>query len=144
MIDSLSGQAPELSLVFPAFDEAKNLGPLLDRALEIASELALDFEIIVVDDGSRDGSAELVAERARDHSAIRLIRHADNRGYGAALRAGLREARGELIFFSDADLQFDLAELSELLKHTRDFDIVAGYRAPRRDPWPRRESFSAP
>ncbi len=128
---------PQLSLVFPAFDEAQNLGPLLDRALEIAAGLATDFEIIVVDDGSRDGSAQVVAGRAASHSAIRLIRHADNRGYGAALRAGLREARGELVFFSDADLQFDLGELALLLDHTSEFDVVAGYRAPRRDPWPR-------
>ncbi len=135
----LSGsERPELSLVFPAFDEAENLGPLLDRALEIAGGLARDFEIIVVDDGSRDGSAALVAAFARDHTSIRLIRHADNRGYGAALRAGLREARGELVFFSDADLQFDLGELALLLEHARDFDVVAGYRAPRRDPWGRR------
>lgn len=129
---------PQLSLVFPACDEAANLGPLLDRALEIASGLARDFEIIVVDDGSRDGSAALVAARAARDPAIRLIRHADTRGYGAALRAGLGEARGELVFFSDADLQFDLSELAPLLAHARDFDIVAGYRAPRRDPWHRR------
>ena len=132
-----NAQRPELSLVFPAFDEAPNLGPLLDRALEIAGGLARDFEIIVVDDGSRDGSAEVVAARAHRQPEIRLIRHGDNRGYGAALRAGLREARGELVFFSDADLQFDLAELALLLEHARNFDVVAGYRAPRRDPWPR-------
>jgi glycosyltransferase involved in cell wall biosynthesis len=68
---------------------------------------------------------------------VRLLRHRANRGYGAALRAGLREARGELVFFSDADLQFDLAELEKLLEHTGNYDIVAGYRSPRRDPWPR-------
>jgi glycosyltransferase involved in cell wall biosynthesis len=129
---------PELSLVFPAFEEVENLGPLLDRALAIADGLARRFEIIVVDDGSRDGSARLVAERAAEHTQIRLIRHPDNRGYGAALRAGLREARGDLVFFSDADLQFDLAELAVLVERARDFDIVAGYRAPRRDPIGRR------
>jgi glycosyltransferase involved in cell wall biosynthesis len=129
---------PELSLVFPAFDEADNLTVLLDRAQEIAASLTRDFEIVVVDDGSRDGSAEIVRERAAVRPNIRLIRHAENRGYGAALRAGLRETRGELVFFSDADLQFDLAELSLLLHHARTFDVVAGYRHPRRDPWPRR------
>ncbi len=129
---------PELSLVFPAFDEARNLGPLLDRALAIGQRLAQRFEIIVVDDGSRDGTAALLAARAAEHEQIRLIRHPDNRGYGAALRAGLREAQGELVFFSDADLQFDLGELALLVTHARDFDIVAGFRAPRRDPWGRR------
>jgi len=129
---------PELSLVFPVFDEERNIGALLDEALVLAPRLARDFEIVVVDDGSRDASAAIVEERSRRDERIRLLRHAANRGYGAALRAGLREARGELVFFSDADLQFDLDELKTLLTHARDFDVVAGYRHPRRDPWPRR------
>lgn len=131
-------ERPELSLVFPAFDEERNLDPLLDAALERAPRLARDFEIIVVDDGSRDASASVVERRRRDDGRVRLIRLASNEGYGAALRAGLRAARGELIFFSDADLQFDLDELGFLLDHTDRFDIVAGYRSPRRDSWPRR------
>ena len=138
MTRSDDGVRPELSLVFPAFDEARNLDALLDNALAIGASLTRDFEIVVVDDGSRDGSAEIVRRRAHEQPAIRLIRHPENRGYGAALRAGLREARGELVFFSDADLQFDLDELSLLMHHARDFDVVAGYRHPRRDPWARR------
>jgi glycosyltransferase involved in cell wall biosynthesis len=129
---------PALSLVFPVFDEAENLGALLDAAQRLAPRLASDYEIVVVDDGSRDGSARIAEARRRADPRIRLIRHAANRGYGAALRRGLREAHGELVFFSDADLQFDLEELATLLAHARDFDIVAGYRRPRRDPWGRR------
>jgi len=129
---------PELSLVYPVFDEADNIGELLDQSLRLAPKLSSDFEIIVVDDGSRDGSARIIEERRRTEPRIRVVRHAANRGYGAALHAGLREARGEFVFFSDADLQFDLEELSTLLAHAREFDIVAGYRLHRRDPWPRR------
>ncbi|MBW2667771.1 MAG: glycosyltransferase family 2 protein [Deltaproteobacteria bacterium] len=129
---------PELSLVYPVFDEADNIGALLDQSLRLAPKLSSDFEIIVVDDGSRDGSARIIEERRRTEPRIRVVRHAANRGYGAALHAGLREARGEFVFFSDADLQFDLEELSTLLAHAREFDIVAGYRLHRRDPWPRR------
>ncbi|MFI5217406.1 MAG: glycosyltransferase family 2 protein [Candidatus Limnocylindria bacterium] len=128
---------PQLSLVFPVFDEEPNIGPLLDRALTLAPCLAADFEIVVVDDGSRDGSLAVIEARRRAEPRIRLVRHAANLGYGAALRAGLREAGGELVFFSDADLQFDLEQLATLLAHTNDFDIVAGYRQPRRDPWHR-------
>jgi glycosyltransferase involved in cell wall biosynthesis len=128
---------PQLSLVFPVFDEEENIGLLLDRALGLAPQLAGSFEIVVVDDGSRDGSLRVIEERRRAEPRIRLLRHAANRGYGAALRAGLREASGELVFFSDADLQFDLDQLSKLLAHTHEFDVVAGYRQPRRDPWPR-------
>jgi glycosyltransferase involved in cell wall biosynthesis len=129
---------PALSLVFPVFDEARNLGPLLDQALALAPRLARDFEIVVVDDGSRDGSARIAEARRSGEPRLRLVRHPANRGYGAALRSGLREARGELVFFSDADLQFDLEEIARLLDHVRDFDIVAGYREPRSDPWVRR------
>jgi glycosyltransferase involved in cell wall biosynthesis len=129
---------PTLSLVFPVFDEERNLGALLDQALDLAPRLAPDFEIVVVDDGSRDGSARIAEERRLAEPRVRLIRHPSNRGYGAALRSGLREAQGELVFFSDADLQFDLEELATLLAHARDFDIVAGHREPRRDPWGRR------
>lgn len=128
----------DLSLVFPVFDEEENVGPLLEAALRTGARLADRFEIIIVDDGSRDGSAARVEEWSRRHESVRLIRHSANRGYGAALRAGLREARGELVFFSDADLQFDLHELALLLDHANEADVVAGYRAPRRDPWPRR------
>jgi glycosyltransferase involved in cell wall biosynthesis len=133
----LSLSRPELSLVFPVRNEERSVGVLLDAALALAPRLARDFEIVVVDDGSRDGSASVIEERRRRCPRLRMLQHAGSRGYGAALRAGLRAARGELVFFSDADLQFDLDELATLLAHARDFDIVAGYRRPRRDPWPR-------
>ena len=128
---------PQLSLVFPVFDEAPNLDTLFDRALALAPRLADDFEIVMVDDGSRDGSFALIETRRRTEPRIRVVRHAANQGYGAALRAGLHAARGDLVFFSDADLQFDLEELACLLAHTTEFDLVAGYREPRRDPFPR-------
>ena len=130
---------PELSLAFPAFNEAANLPTLLESATKIGDQLGVDFEIVIVDDGSEDQSA-VVLERWRQRDPrIRSVHHFTNRGYSAALRAGLREARGELVFFSDADLQFDLREIADLLAHADDeIDIVAGYRAPRRDPWLRR------
>lgn len=127
-----------ISLVFPMFDEEQNIGPLLASALALAPRLADDFEIIVVDDGSHDGSAAVVEMQRRLDPRVRLLRHPTNVGYGAALRSGLRAARGDLVFFTDADLQFDLREIETLLAHAGDFDIVAGYRAPRRDPWRRR------
>ena len=129
---------PELSLVFPVFDEVANLGELIETAQQIASRLTHDFEIILVDDGSRDGSGELIDAFCARDARIRSLRHECNIGYGAALRSGLRYARGELVFFSDADLQFDLSEIEKLLEHSDRFDIVAGYRQRRSDPWPRK------
>ena len=126
-----------LSLVFPVFDEERNVSTVIRNALVVGEKLAGDFEIVVVDDGSRDGSAAIIDAWCERDDRVRVVRHADNTGYGAALRSGLRVATGELVFFSDADLQFDLDELSTLLAHADDFDIVAGYRFPRRDPWPR-------
>lgn len=129
---------PALSLVFPAWNEAENLPQLLESALAIGSELGLAFEIVIVDDGSADASRALLSAWCRRDERIRAVHHAENLGYGAALRAGLKAARGELVFFSDADLQFDLGEIRQLLAHAGDYDIVAGYRAPRSDPWMRR------
>ena len=128
---------PALSLVFPVFDEVENLGPLLESALQTASRLTSDFEIVIVDDGSRDGSRRLIDHWCQHHDRIRAVYHEINGGYGSALRSGLREACGELVFFSDADLQFDLTEIEKLLEHSDEFDIVVGYRSPRQDPWPR-------
>lgn len=129
---------PRLSVVFPAFDEEHNIGSSIASALAVAPRLAERFEIIVVNDGSRDRTAAAIELHRRRDPRVRTINHGANRGYGAALRSGLREARGELVFFTDADLQFDLTELAELLAHADEFDVVAGYRAPRRDPWTRR------
>ena len=129
---------PALSLVFPAWNEAENLPALLESALSIGSQLGVDFEIVIVDDGSADASRELLDAWCRRDGRIRAVHHAENLGYGAALRAGLQTARGEFVFFSDADLQFDLGEIRRLLEHASDYEIVAGYRAPRRDPWLRR------
>ena len=129
---------PRLSLVFPAFNEAENLPTLLESAVKIGDQLGVCFEIVIVDDGSIDHSAEILARWSGRDPRITSVHHPTNLGYGAALRAGLRQARGELVFFSDADLQFDLREIALLLKHAENVDIVAGYRAPRRDPLLRR------
>lgn len=136
MIQSDDGQ-PQLSLVFPVFDEAANVDRVIESACKIGDQLVETFEVVIVDDGSRDGSARLIDRWSARDPRIRTVRHATNLGYGAALRSGLTAARGDLIFFSDADLQFELSELAKLLAHSGSFDIVAGYRSPRRDPWPR-------
>ena len=122
-----------ISVVFPAWDEAENLPQLLEHALETLPRFAKKFEIIVVDDGSSDATPRIATRYPR----VRLLRHTRNRGYGAALRTGLRAARYEWVFFSDADLQFDLGDLESLIAASQGVDVIAGYRVPRRDPWGR-------
>jgi glycosyltransferase involved in cell wall biosynthesis len=120
--------------VLPALDEAENIGRLLSQAQQGLPRISKEHEIIVVDDGSRDETARVVTR----FEGVQLLRHERNRGYGAALRTGLQSARMGWVFFTDADLQFDLSDLAELIAVSPEADIVAGYRAPRRDPWIRR------
>lgn len=127
-----------LSFVLPAFNEAENIGESVARCVAAAGELGLDYEVIVVDDGSRDDTRQRVDALAADNPRVRAVHHPTNRGYGAALRSGLLAARMDRVFFTDADLQFDVREIGGLLAYAERYHIVAGYRAPRRDPWGRR------
>jgi dolichol-phosphate mannosyltransferase len=127
-----------LSLILPAFNEAVGIAQSLQEADDALARFAHDYEIIVVDDGSDDGTGEVVAQVAAVRPRIRLVRHATNRGYGAALRTGFEAARGERIAFTDADGQFDLADLERLVALTDATPIVVGRRVDRQDPWTRR------
>jgi len=127
-----------LSVVLPAYNEAANLQATVEAALEVLRSLGGRFEVIVVDDGSRDGSGALVDALARATPEVRAVHHPRNRGYGAAIRSGFAAATLPWLFFTDADGQFDLRELPALLSRTARADIVAGYRLRRHDPWFRR------
>ncbi|HEU4674077.1 MAG TPA: glycosyltransferase family 2 protein [Candidatus Limnocylindrales bacterium] len=125
-----------LSYFFPAHDEVANLEPLVDEALATLPQIADAFEIIVVDDGSTDGTTELADRLAAAHpDVVRAVHHGRNRGYGAALRSGLRAARFDLVAFTDGDRQFRVADLGRLIAALGpDVDVVAGYRIRRADP----------
>jgi glycosyltransferase involved in cell wall biosynthesis len=127
-----------LSVVLPCFNEEQNVEAAAQDAERAARGLFDDFEIIIVDDGSRDGTAAIVDGLASANSRIRVIRHPQNRGYGAALKSGFARCSGDLIFFTDADRQFDLRELGRLVPLIEKCDIAAGYRLNRRDPLLRR------
>lgn len=130
--------AEAVSVVLPARNEAWNLAELLPVCARVFGERFSDYEVLVVDDGSADDTAALVERFSRENPRFRLLRHPQSRGYGAALRTGFAAARHPLIFFTDADGQFDPAEVERLLPYLAQTDLVAGYRFPRRDPWLRR------
>ena len=130
--------AMSLSIVLPAFNEEGCIEECVKRCLASGERLASALEVIVVDDGSSDETRRIVTGLSAEDPRVRTLHHAKNRGYGAALKSGLFAARHELVFFTDADLQFDIGQLAELMQHAREYGIVAGYRAPRRDPWHRR------
>jgi undecaprenyl-phosphate 4-deoxy-4-formamido-L-arabinose transferase len=131
--------APALSVVIPVFNEAQSLGPLHERLARTLERIGRPYEIIFVDDGSRDESADVLrALRARD-SRVRMIRFARNYGQHAALFAGMERARGEIVVTLDADLQNPPEEIPRLLAALVDgVDVVGGRRVSRRDPWARR------
>lgn len=128
----------KLSLVLPAHNEAENLEPVIQRVLRVLPNVVRDFEVIIVDDGSRDGTGELADKLAAEHSQIQVVHHDVNRGYGSALRSGFDAATGDLIMFMDSDRQFDIGDITALLPYVPHYDIVAGYRIRRRDPLYRR------
>ena len=127
-----------LSVFFPAYNDSGTIASMVIRAVQAASELTPDFEVIVVNDGSLDATAEIADELARTYPNVRVVHHPKNRGYGGALQTGFRSATRELIFYTDGDAQYDPAELSLLwARMTPDTDLVNGYKISRSDPWHR-------
>jgi len=129
---------PRLTFFFPAYNEEENVAETVRRALdEVGPLVDGSIEVLIVDDGSTDRTPEMSDALAAADPHVRVV-HQANRGYGGALRAGFENARGELIGFSDGDLQFDLREMSRLLERLTDsakpVDAVIGYRIKRRDP----------
>jgi glycosyltransferase involved in cell wall biosynthesis len=131
-------ERPRLTFFFPAYNEEENVAETVSRALdEIGPLVGGSIEVLVVDDGSTDRTRELADALAEGDPRVR-VHHQENRGYGGALRAGFENSRGELVGFSDGDLQFDLREMSRLLERldhpSKPVDAVIGYRIKRRDP----------
>lgn len=118
---------PELSIVVPAYDEAERLGPSLRRILDDLARREKAAEVLVVDDGSGDGTAEVARGFAAE--GVRLLVHAENRGKGAAVRTGLAASRGRRVLITDADLSTPIEDLDVLEPHLADADLVLGSRA---------------
>ncbi|MBI4265529.1 MAG: glycosyltransferase family 2 protein [Acidobacteria bacterium] len=135
---SASSRPPGLSMFFPAYNDGGTIASLVIRAVQVISRLTPDFEVIVVNDGSTDGTGEIADELARMYSQVRVVHHPRNRGYGGALRTGFASATRGLIAYTDGDAQYDPSEIEVLWKRlTPEVDMVTGYKISRSDPWHR-------
>lgn len=124
-----------LSVFFPAFNEEKNIKNTVEQSLLVLKNLKLqDYEVIVVNDGSKDQTAEIVEKIIQKDKHVHLINHQQNGGYGEALKTGFYSARYSWIVCTDSDGQFDFAEVEKLLGKTDKAEVVIGYRMNRNDP----------
>jgi glycosyltransferase involved in cell wall biosynthesis len=127
-------KAPDVSFVIPCYNEVENLPRLFDELRKIIDGHAIDAEIVIVDDGSRDGSYDILANEARRDERVKVLRFRRNFGQTAAMVAGIDHARGEVLVFLDADLQNDPADVPRLLeKIDEGYDVVSGWRKDRKD-----------
>ena len=128
----------QLSVFFPAYNEEENVPIVVEKALQVLPQVADEYEVIIVNDGSQDRTGEVAEELARAHPCVRVIHHERNLGYGAALRSGFRGAKYPWVAFTDSDGQFDLADIERFLPFTDSADLILGYRLQRADSFIRR------
>ena len=123
-----------ISVFFPAYNDESSIAEMVGKALLLLPSLTDDYEVIVVNDGSSDGTASVLDQLARGNSRVRAIHHAKNRGYGGALRTGFLNATKSLVFYTDGDGQYNVNELARLVPlMTEDVDVVNGYKIKRSD-----------
>jgi len=130
----------ELSVFFPAYNEEKNIAKVVSDARKVLNKIAVKWEIIIVDDGSKDKTYKIAKMIASKDKRIRVIRHEENRGYGGALKTGFSSANYEWIAFTDADGQFRFSEITKFIEkqNQTNADLVLGIRTNRADPFGRR------
>jgi glycosyltransferase involved in cell wall biosynthesis len=127
---------PSISVFFPAYNDAGTISSLVIQAKQTLAEIADDYEIIVVNDGSKDDTAQIIDFLAAEYPEVRAVHHQKNRGYGGALRTGFASASKELVFYTDGDAQYDVRELKLLYEAFSDeVDLVNGWKLKRHDPW---------
>jgi len=123
-----------LSVIFPCYNEEANVDRTTQAALKMCRRVSEDFEVIIVDDGSKDRTGEIADKLAAETPQVRAIHNRPNLGYGGALQAGFRAAGKDWVFYTDGDGQFDFEEIDKLLPLLEKYDIVSGYRLDRKDP----------
>ena len=138
VIESESASSHSISVVLPAYNEEEIIASTVKVAMDVLNAWGMDFEILVVNDGSTDKTGEIVAAIVDAHPRVLLITHESNQGYGSSLVSGFAAATKELVFFMDSDGQFDIQDLQEFFPLIDTYDAVIGYRIDRQDSWMRK------
>lgn len=123
----------ELSVFFPFWNEEKNITRVVEDAIPVVEKYADKWEILMVDDGSRDGTLQKAIELEKKHENLKIVSHSPNRGYGAALKEGFASAQYDVVVFTDGDGQFDFSQVEKFIEKLDDADLVIGFRKKRRD-----------
>jgi len=129
----MAKKLPELSIFFPFWNEEKNIEEVVRKALIVAPSIAVQFEILIIDDGSRDDTLKKALEIEKEIKEVRVVSHSPNRGYGAALKEGLEKSKYNFVIFTDGDGQFDFTEAEKFIEPIQSADMVIGFRRKRRD-----------
>jgi len=120
-----------LSVFIPCYNEEKNLRPLFQSLVDTLPQVANMFEIIFIDDGSLDKTGSIADQLALLHPNVKVVHHPMNLGYGASLRSGINASTLDWIFYTDGDMQFDVAELKDFIPYAKDSNVIIGYRKKR-------------
>ncbi len=127
-----------LSVFMPAFNEEDSIASTVEGVVKVLKTMNLEWEVLVVDDGSKDKTAEVVKGLEKKFPGVKLVSHPKNKGYGHALKTGFASAKHPWVAFVDSDGQFDFAEIKKLAAKTGEADVILGYRLNRADPFQRR------
>lgn len=131
---------PQVSIVIPVYNEVDNITPLASAITEAMEKAGYEYEVIFVDDGSTDGSYEMLKKTSQEFPNLRTVKFKFNCGETAALDGGFKSAKGRYVVSMDADLQNDPNDIPMMLEKLKDFDMVCGWRHERNDPWIKRIS----
>ena len=127
------GSKTSISVFFPCHNEQENVERVVHQSLEVLKKLGVDFEVIIIDDGSTDDTGEIAEAIVRENENVKVVHHETNLGYGAALQSGFRTATKKFVFYTDGDGQFDISEMPPLLPLMEEYDIVSCYRIKRQE-----------
>jgi len=120
-----------LTAFFPCYNEEANVEPMIQQLTAVLPQIARKYEVVIVNDGSTDATGSVADRLAKTFQHVRVVHHHKNLGYGASLRTGFTTAKHDWVFFTDGDMQFDVSQLKKFVPHTKEYQVIIGYRKRR-------------